>query len=318
MHLTDTASYEIVLSAGSVDTAKLLMLSGIGARDELSTHGIDVVQDLPGVGRNLQDHSFAAITVQVREDAPGRGPTLLGKPSALEAARDEFEKHGTGPFTRLCNSQCMAFLSADDELQATDEFKALPSEIQDHLRMPTVPAWELITGIPPLSPNVDLTKSYLTFLIVNMLPQSTGTVSLSSADPHDAPICDPNVLSHAYDRVNLMKNVKTIMKLLQTPGIAKHVIDAVAMPTSESNDDVWKFISETAGAAWHQCGTVKMGNAEDPMACVDSRFRVRGIAGLRAADNSVPPFIPCCHTQSIAYLMGQTCAEKLIEEYYLD
>ncbi|KAK3062503.1 hypothetical protein LTS18_003935, partial [Coniosporium uncinatum] len=166
------ASKELILSAGALDTPKLLQLSGVGPKEELSKHGIECVADLPGVGRNLQDHWFVPLTVQLK--TPNER-SALADPEALAAAREQFNKDGTGPLAIVYGAVSMAFLRPNADLEASKEYKSLDKEVQKHLTHPTVPTWELITHCPPLSPFADPAQSYQTFLVVGMIPQSRGT-----------------------------------------------------------------------------------------------------------------------------------------------
>jgi choline dehydrogenase-like flavoprotein len=138
---------EIILSTGALDTPKLLMLSGIGPRDELIKHGISTIVDLPGVGQNLQDHPHFPMIVQLKDGANDR-PAWM-EPTAMEAAREYFLQDGTGPLSVLYNTAVVGFFKGSKELMASEEFANLPDDVRDHIDRPTVPTWEYASMTPP-------------------------------------------------------------------------------------------------------------------------------------------------------------------------
>jgi choline dehydrogenase-like flavoprotein len=316
IRVVDFASKEVIISAGSLDSPKILLLSGIGPEQELASHGIKCAKNLPGVGKNLQDHPM----VPIYAEAPAgySDIEIFGNPEQSAAARTQFMGDGTGPFSLLNQSIGIAFIKADEGLLSTPEFKSLPQAEQDWIKAPTVPSWEMITHVPPIDTTMARDKSYVTLFTMLMVQQSRGTVTLASADPSAPPVCDPQIYSHPFDRVNHINALRNIAKVLHTEPLASNITRLVNFPKSTSDEDLWEFLQDNAGSTYHMTGTVKMGKAEDDLACVDTRFRVRGIEGLRVADMSVLPFVPNCHTQSVAYLTGQALAEKLTEEYKLD
>jgi choline dehydrogenase-like flavoprotein len=309
------AANDIIISAGAVDTPKLLLLSGIGPKDELSSHGISSVIDLPGVGKNLQDHLYVRSTVQVADDHHDRAKWAEEK--VMQEARSQFEKDGTGPLSILYNSAVVGFFR-DEKLYETKEFADLPKEVQAYIKAPTNPTWEQAVCCPTMTPFSDPAKTYLTNVVFGMVPQSRGTVTLASANVSDAPIIDPNFLAHPFDRRNLIEAVKISNGLLTSPPNARVTIADYETPKSMSDEDVLRHIQELGGSTFHPAGTAKMGRKDDEMAVIDTNFKVRGMEGLRVADLSVTPRLPNCHTVSTGYLIGETAAERLIEEYGLN
>jgi choline dehydrogenase-like flavoprotein len=243
------ASNEIIISAGALDTPKLLLLSGIGPKSELSNHNIECVHNLPGVGKNLQDHWWIPLTVQLKPGTDDR-PTVLNDPVAMEAAKTEFKLKGTGPLAKLYGSLTMGWWRPSKELEASEEFKNLPADVVEHLSHTTVPTWELVTHTPPLSPLADPSQSYLTLLVVGQIPQSRGTVTLSSSNPQDAPISDPNLFSNDFDRRNLIEATRTAWGILTRPSLAKDTVEVFSAPKSLSDEDIWSYARETAATTW--------------------------------------------------------------------
>ena len=242
---------------------------------------------------------------------------LLTDPDFLAAAQEQFANHGTGPLSSLYGAQQMGWFRPSEELRNSSEYKALSQDEHQHLSHPTVPTWELTTHGPPLNPDAKPDISYLSFLLIGMLPQSQGTITLASADPKDPPVCDPNLFSHPFDRRNAIEAAREAYKVLTSPELAEISESVFSVPKSMSDEDILDFTGSHVSSTWHMSCTAKMGKEGDDMAVVDTHFRVKGVKGLRVADMSITPFLPNCHTVSVAYLIGEMGAERLIEEYGL-
>lgn len=212
----------------------------------------------------------------------------------------------------------IGFFKPEPSSYDTEEFKNLPKETQEHIKLPTVPTSELAWGAANLNPFADPTKSYLTINTILLSSQSKGTVSLRGSDPEDPPVIDPQYLKNSFDRKIFIEAIRQSYRLLTHPIIAADTLAPFNVPSGQSDEEIWAYIQAVAGTTWHLSCTVKMGNAEDLEACVTTDFRVKGVGGLRVADMSVTPFIPKAHTQSVAYFIGETAAEKLIGEYRLN
>ncbi|TVY81898.1 Alcohol dehydrogenase [acceptor] [Lachnellula suecica] len=313
------AKKEVVLSAGALNTPQILMLSGIGPSDELAKHKIPVLHEMPEVGLNLQDHAFCGATLITKPGTEGR-MVFENDADAVKAARAQHAKDKTGILNSLYCSIPMGYFQ-NDAIMASEEFAALDPYDQKHLKKPTVPHYEIATHVPPLyigDYQLQPTDCYLSCLNFIMNPHGTGTVTLASSNPEDAPIIDPNFGSHPYDRRVMIEGYRKMIDLLQAPVLKKDTVKLVGLPKGMSDEEIWEYCSETMGSSWHMCSTVRMGKSGDKGACVDTDFRLNGVKGLRVVDLSVIPLLPNNHTQSIAYLVGQTAAEKMIAEYRLD
>lgn len=313
------ASKEVILSCGAIDTPKLLMLSGVGDKQELSKHGIDCVLHLPGVGNNLQDHLFFSMVWRQHDEfsANRRAGFLSREPAAVEAAKKEFQEHGTGPLAVYFNSLAMGFFRNDDLLDDT-AISSVPKDLQEHMNRSTVPMFEIVAYAPNMNPTANLAHSYLTFLGVLMNPASRGSIKLSSSDPADPPLADPNFLAHPFDRANAIATAKKLMQFVETPSLKKTILEPFNAPTSLSDEDLLAHVKANGVATWHPSCTVAMGKEGEEGACVDSDFRLYGAEKLRVVDLSVLPFLINAHPQSVAYLIGQIAAQKVIKEYGLD
>ncbi|KAH6718962.1 glucose-methanol-choline oxidoreductase-like protein [Leptodontidium sp. MPI-SDFR-AT-0119] len=312
------AKNDVILSGGALNSPQLLMLSGIGPADELKKHGIPVVHESPEVGKNLQDHGFSTVTLLQKPGTNDR-MTFETDAEAVAAARAQHTKDKTGMMNSLYGSVPMGWFKSD-AVYASEEFKALDKYTQDHLKKPTVPAFEMTTHTPPLfvgDYQLQPTDSYLTALAFVMNPQSYGEVTLNSADPLDAPKADPRLVSHPYDRRVLIEGVRKLMDYLEAPVFKKSTVKMIGCPKSRSDEDIWEHCTGNMFSSWHMCSTTRMGKKDDKGAVVDTDFRVRGVKNLMIVDLSVLPLLPNNHTQSTAYLVGETAAEKIIAEYGL-
>ncbi|KAH7397020.1 putative glucose dehydrogenase [Phaeosphaeria sp. MPI-PUGE-AT-0046c] len=308
------AKKEVVLSAGALDSPKILLLSGIGPREQLEKVGIEVVHDVPGVGQNLQDHCHFPITAVLK---PGiRTPHGL-KPGSdtLAIARAQFAKDGSGPLSYVNGSYILGFLK-EPSIYETDEFKSLDMATQTHLKQPTVPTWELGTGLPLLAPPPPgPPREYMVSIGVLMNPQSRGTVTLKSSDVRKDALFDPKLMTHPYDRRVLITAARSILEFMASPSIAETIEAPLNMPQSGSEEDVLAFVRKNLRSTWHMSGTCKMGAEDDEMAVVDSSFTVKGVKGLRVVDLSVLPVLVNAHPVGAAYLMG-VLAGKVVGRQY--
>lgn len=144
---------------------------------------------------------------------------------------------------------------------------------------------------------------------------ASGEVRLRSSNPNDDPIIDPNYLPRPFDRRVAIEAVRATLELLDIPGLAEDRLGQLTGPDGISDEQIWDFITSAATSMWHASGTVKMGKMEEPSACVDKNFRVYGINGLRVVDMSIAPVLPSAHTQAVAYLIGETAADKIVADY---
>jgi len=247
-----------------------------------------------------------------------RTPTL-SNPSALASAQKEFSEKGTGPLSIMFNSMGMGYFR-NDSLFSHDSYKALSQTEQEYLAKPTIPLWEIVTMAPCLNPAADPSKTILTILYFLHGVQSKGSIELASANWKDAPLCDPNFLASPFDKANALASARKLLGFVDAKGIKEHVVEPFNVPAGDSDDEIMAWCRDFGVATWHPSCTAKMGRAgeQEYGACVDKDFRVYGTQGLRVADMSVTPFMFSCHTQSIAYFVGASAAEKLIGEYGLD
>ncbi|KAL2132775.1 hypothetical protein VTI74DRAFT_3399 [Chaetomium olivicolor] len=313
------ASKEVILTAGALDTPRILMHSGIGPKEQLEQYNIPVVQPSPAIGQGLRDHAFCPLVYTRTENSTGRSG-FYGDQVVMDAALEEWKKHGTGPWTKFATEMGIGFFKLEG-LTSSPEFKSLPPDVQRYLNSETVPHTEIFTHFPihwflPGFRNEDLSYSCLLVFLYNA--QSRGTVRLQSSDPNVPLLFDPKFLEHPFDRRSAIESLREALRFTRTEAYAKDTVSTIAAPKSDSDEDLLDYWAQTIGSSWHMTGTVKMGKPGDADAAVDKDFRVIGIEGLRVADMSVVPVLASCHVQAVAYITGATCAEKLVKEYGLE
>lgn len=279
------ARHELIVSGGALNTPQLLLLSGIGPRDELQKHDIEVVHELPMVGKNLKDHCYAALGIATKQSTSHQEPSI----------------------PPLCPTP-MAFLKSSVAM-ASEELKELPAEVQRHLAAPTVPNFEIASvSFQSTSRNSDANKrpqgtppqmlaytpppgiSFIGAACILQNPQSHGTVTLASSNPLEHPIIDPKFLSHPFDRKVMIDGIRQTLCLLRAPVFANMTVDTIGPASDASDEIIWQHAKKFNGSSWHMSCTVKMGIAKED-ACVDSNFKVFGLEGLRVCDLSVCPFV---------------------------
>ncbi|KAH7313220.1 glucose-methanol-choline oxidoreductase [Rhexocercosporidium sp. MPI-PUGE-AT-0058] len=298
------ANHETILIAGSFASPQLLMLSGIGPRDELQKLNIKVVRNLPGIGQNMKDHT-AIFWTALMKPAFSRRMAFETDIQAVDAAEKQWQKDVTDP-----------------RIVGNPRIPGIAMEQQEYLEQETVPTYECTFGGPRFPPgvHVPLGLEYFGITVMGMNPQSSGSLRLASTDVNDASIIDPQLLTHPFDKRVMIDSVADSLKIFKATDIYKKgFVGWLSGPETDGPDDVEVFIENHFIALWHANGTIRMGKPEDEEigGCVDPQFRVLGVQGLRVADMSISPITIKGHTQAAAYLIGATAAEKLILEYSL-
>ncbi|MDO9525118.1 MAG: GMC oxidoreductase, partial [Gemmobacter sp.] len=286
---------EVVLSCGTVNTPQVLMLSGIGPADTLAHHDIKVAADLPGVGQNLRDH----LLVRVEHDCT-QPITLHGLLRADRAAMalGQALVAGTGPAARF-PLEVGAFLRSDPTREMAD--------LQSHF----------LPGLSTAAVRVPFRKGkpgagHGYFANVYQLrPDSTGQITLRSADPLDAPRIQPNYLSDPNDLRVLRAGVRHLRDIFAQSAFAPFRGPERNPGSARQTDaelDTW--IRANADTVFHPVGTCRMGI--DPAAVVDQHLQVHGIDGLRVADASVMPTMPGCNTHAPSMMIGARAASFIL------
>lgn len=284
-----SAKREVILCAGALQSPQLLQLSGIGAADELRQHGIPVRHDLPGVGKNLQDHLDFILTYRSK-DTDNFGIGLIGAARLLGHIW-RWRKTGVSmaatPF-----AEGAGFLKTSADLDRPDiQLHFAIAMVDDHAR-------KLHYGYG------------YSCHVCKLRPESRGTVGLHSADPFAAPAIDPNFLSDDRDLETLIKGARMMRQIMDAPALAKfRHSEMFGTETAKTDADWERHIRDRADTIYHPVGTCKMG--VDDMAVVDPELRVRGVQGLRVVDASIMPTLVSGNTNAPTIMIAEKAADMI-------
>lgn len=286
------ARREIILAAGAIESPKLLMLSGIGDAAQLAAFGITPRQHAPGVGRNLQDHLVVRMPFRTRPCgtlneylASWSGRLRLGArwlltrrgPLAVGASEASlFARVTPGAEEPEVQIQFINF-----------SFTAMAEGLHPH------PGFALVVG--------------------QCRPDSRGEIALAAPDPEAAPRIIANYLTAPGDLAVTVAAVRLARRIAAAPPLAG-LIEAELLPGPAVQEEaaIAAWVRAAASTVYHPCGSVRMG--EDALAPLDSRLRVKGVAGLRVADASVFPLIPSANIQPAVLMVAERAAAMIREE----
>ena len=286
---------EVVLAAGALGSAQVLQLSGVGPAGELAAHGIPVVLDKPGVGKNLQDH------LQLRTIFKVSGIKTLNETyhSLWRRAHMGFDYalRRRGPLT-MAPSQLGAFTRSDPGRERAN--------IQFHIQPLSLDKFG-----DPLH-----TFPALTVSVCNVQPASRGYVALRSREAADAPVIQPQYLSADEDRRVAAHSIRAARNIMAQPALAPYAPSEYLPGPRVADDDeaLMRAAGDIGTTIFHPVGTAKMGLPSDAMAVVDERLRVIGLERLRVIDASVMPVITSGNTNAPTMMIAEKGAAMLRED----
>ena len=291
------ASREVILSGGAFNSPQLLMLSGVGDRDELQKNNITPKHHLPGVGKNLQEHVDALV---VRNAVRGKkGPTAVTPRDLVK----EIPGVLTYPFTGRgilagTPAETGGFFSATDDKEVPDlQWVFLPVKLNDHGRDKAI-----------------MRSHGYSAHVVLLRPKSRGQVSLYSADPLAAPKIQLNMLSHPDDVKELIAGVKKTRALLSSSVFSEYMADELFPGEGcQSDEAIEEWLRRSANHVYHPIGTCKMG--VDDMAVVDPQLRVHGLKNLRVVDASVMPSLMGGNTNAPTYMIAEKASDMILQSH---
>jgi len=292
--ITLNASKEVILSSGAFGSPQILLRSGIGPENEITKHGIEHLVDLPGVGKNLQDH-IDVLTVHKYNamDLIGFSLKSIFYKFPLEILKYIFKK--TGMFTSTI-AEGGAFIKTRDDLEIPNiQLHYAPAMVIDHGR---TSVWG-----HGMSCHSCLLR-----------PKSRGEVTLKSSDPFDDPSIDPKFLSHPDDMQDMIDGYKKMMEVLNTEPFTKYIKEHTQTPIDVNNDkEIEQVLRAEADTVYHPVGTCKMGN--DDMSVVDSNLKVRNVNGLRVVDASIMPTLIGGNTNAPTIMIGEKASDLIKSDW---
>jgi len=284
----------VILSAGAVQSPKILMHSGIGPGDQLRAFSIPVIHDLKGVGENLHDHPIIPVTAYVKGKL-GYQSSTHGIGALKAGARYVITRDGP---------------ASGNGIETVSYWD--PDSLQSNT--PTVQCYhEPIIATDGL--NAKGSRSGITFATVVLQPKSRGHVRLADNNPLSMPLIDPNFIGHEYDLKIGISAVKATREVMAQRSLVD-VIDAEVLPGPgvQSDEQIGEFVKQAATTMWHPVGTCKMGT--DDAAVVDTKLKVKGIENLHVIDASIMPNIISGNTNAPTQALARQGAKMLVNEYF--
>ncbi|MBB5400486.1 GMC family oxidoreductase [Paraburkholderia youngii] len=291
------ARCEVILSAGAVNSPQLLELSGVGNGARLQNLGIEIVQDLRGVGENLQDHLQLRMAFQVQGvrtlntmSAHWWGKLMIGMQYAL------FQ---SGPMS-MSPSQLGAFAKSD-----ADDRSLTRPDLEYHVQPLSLDRF----GEPLHRFNA------FTASVCQLRPTSRGSIHIASADASAPPLIAPNYLSTGYDRHVAANALRLTRRIVAAPALARYQPrEILPGPQYQSEEELQQAAGAVGTTIFHPVGTCRMGTTDDPAAVVDNRLRVIGVEGLRVVDASVMPNITSGNTNSPTLMIAERASDMIRED----
>jgi choline dehydrogenase len=289
-----TAAKEVLLAAGALCSPAILQRSGIGPRELLSQFGIPVRLDAPGVGNNLQDH--LQIRSVYRMHNARTLNSLYRNPLTRIGMALQYALFRSGPLT-MPPSTLGAFAHSSSAYATAN--------IEWHVQPLSLPKFG-----DPLDKEDAITPS-----VCNLRPTSRGTISISSSRATDAPRIAPNYLSTVEDQQVAVDSLHLTRKIMASQTLARYSPEELRPgPLAKTDEQLLDAARDLGSTIFHPVGTCAMGRGEDPMAVVDDRLCVRGVAGLRVVDASIMPNITSGNTNAPVVMVAEVAADLIQED----
>ncbi len=286
---------EVILAAGVFNSPQLLQLSGIGPSDHLRQFGISVVQDLPGVGENLQDHFMVGMTYRCSE------PITLN---------DEMRSLAR----RLVTGVRYVFLR-NGSLAASATYAGAFLRTDEHLETPNVQVNLAVWSVDDSGRSRARLHDFSGFNtgVIHVRPESRGSVRIKSSDPTEAPAIQFNFFASENDRRTMVAAVRMVRKIMQAPAMKRYVAKEMIPGNScISDDDIVEFCRDRGRSTLHPASTCKMG--ADEKSVVDSRLRIRGLSRLRVVDGSVMPVLVSANPNAATIMIAEKASDMILAD----
>jgi choline dehydrogenase len=285
------ARREVIVSSGTVNTARLLQVSGIGAASLLGELGVPVVHELRGVGENFRDHYSVRLVARVKNirtmNEMSKGFALAGQMARWATGRPSI--------LALTPSLVHWFWKSDESMDLADMQGVFsPASYKDGFV-------GLLDDFPGMTCGVWQHR-----------PESIGYVRARSADVFEDPMIQPNYLADSIDRRVLVAGMKLARRLLESPELAQYY-DREELPGTgiQTDDELLDFARRYGSTCYHLIGTARMGPATDPSAVVDDQLRVHGMHGLRVVDASIMPNMPSSNTYASTMMIAEKASDMI-------
>ena len=287
---------EIILTAGALITPKILMHSGIGEEKQLKKFNIDIIENLPGVGKNLQDHHEVPFIARAK---PGYGYFKQNKGFRMIRNGIQYLLFKSGPVTSV-GVDCCSFLNPEN----------LKDKNNPKIKLYCVQSMYADRDTKIIKPDHGVT---LTSCIMN--PKSRGEVSINSSNPIDLPNINPNFLSSEDDINTFLSSLKLSRKVINTKPLSDIILEEVLPGQNVTNDkEIINYCKKMVKTNWHPVGTCKMGGDNDPMSVLNSKLQVKGIANLRVFDVSMMPNIIAANTNAPAMAIADKATDIMLKD----
>ena len=286
---------EIILTSGALITPKILMHSGIGEEKQLKKFGIEIIEKLNGVGKNLQDHHEVPFISRAK---PGYGYYKQNKGLRMLMNGIQYLLFKSGPVTSN-GVDCCSFLNPEN----------LKDKNNPKVKLYCVQIMYTDRDTKDIKQDHGVT---LTPCIMN--PKSRGEVTLNSSDPLDLPNINPNFLSHEEDIKTFISSLKLAREVINTKPLSDIIVEEI-LPGKDVKDDesLINYCKKMVKTNWHPVGTCKMGKDSDNMAVLNSNLQVRGIKNLRVFDVSMMPTIVAANTNAPAMAIADKATDIMLE-----
>ena len=290
-HFIIRARREVIVSAGAINTPKLLQISGVGSASLLNNLNVPMVHELPGVGQRLRDHYGVRMVSRIKNirtiNDMAQGPPLL-----LEFARWLIRRPS---LLSVSPSLAHVFWKSRVDLNRPDlQFVFSPASFR-----------EGVVGLLDKAPG-------MTCGVWQERPESTGYVKAQSADPYEAPIIQPNYLLEEKDQQVLLAGMRLARNMMRTSALSSYFDEETAPGADvESDDEFLDFARRQGTTVYHLIGTAKMGPASDPQAVVDDQLRVHGVESLRVVDASIMPTMPSANTNAAVLMIAEKASDMI-------
>ena len=283
------AKKEVVLSAGAINSPQILMLSGVGPKEQLKQHNIEIVNELSGVGENLHDHLTVVPLYKAKYSKGTFGISAGGAFNIAKGCVDWFAKREGQLTSNFAESHAFIKLFSDSKVPDV-QLEFVIGLVDDHSR------------------KLHLGHGYSIHCSI-MQPKSRGTIRLADANPLSAPLIDPNYLSHPDDLNVMLAGLKKTLQIMQSEAFDVIRGNMVYPLDINNNEQLIEYIRQTAETEYHPVGTCKMG--QDPIAVLNSHLQVHGVKNLRVVDASIMPHIITGNTNACVIAIAEKAADLI-------